>query len=343
MSCNVRARILREAQIITVPMCLALAACGGSGGGSGSHVASTPPPPMPTPTPTPSPPPAGAYPLTRAGTYDLIGALLLHPVEPGPLDARITASNEFTLTVSPGNNYDFEAPAGFLPGGLTGYHYDESSFAGASSTTRGGYAETYAYDATRNVKTTFGYDAGFSYVSMGEWEWSFVHLDGGTAGGFGRLLFVGGDRTPSSGIPASGTATYDAHTFALKSSSTTWGIPFSLTADFGQRTISTSIDQNYQYDPTGDVLDEPIAGIHVAGSAPFDNSGTFDIPLAGTVNYNSYPHNTPETPPTQDVSGDMNGAFFGPHAEQVGGVLSLGPPGGTKWIQDAFVGKQRGP
>lgn len=37
----------------------------------------------------------------------------------------------------------------------------------------------------------------------------------------------------------------------------------------------------------------------------------------------------------------MNGAFFGPHAEQVGGVLALDRAGGTVLVQDVFVGRQR--
>ena len=176
---------------------------------------------------------------------------------------------------------------------------------------------------------------------MGEWNWDFVHLDGGSAGGFGSLLFVAGDRTPSSGIPASGKATYDAHTHTLLSTNLTSGIPFTLTADFGQRTISTEIDQNYRYNAAGDIMDYPAPGIHVSGSAPFSNSGTFDIPLTGTANYSAtYAINTPDPPRSQAVKGDMNGAFFGPNAEQVGGTFSLQNSAGVPLLQDAFVGQR---
>lgn len=315
---------------IVLPLCLALSACGGGGG---SHVASIPPPPptpAPTPTPTPTPPPPpGAYPITRAGTYDLTGVV----VQP-PMDARTATPGEFKLTVSQGPGYDFQGPTGFLPGGLTSAHYDSSSFSGMTSPTRGGYSELYSYDAVTNVKTAFIFDAGYSYVSMGEWDWWFVHLDGGTAGGYGQLLFVAGDHTPQSGIPVSGTATYDAHSFK-------WGTPFTLTADFGQRIISTLIDQDYRYNPNGDMLDEHVQGIHVSGSASFSNSGTFDIPLTGTANWSVY--NLPATPASEPVTGTMNGAFFGPHAEQVGGVYSLDRADKTRLTQDAFVGQNRGP
>jgi hypothetical protein len=39
----------------------------------------------------------------------------------------------------------------------------------------------------------------------------------------------------------------------------------------------------------------------------------------------------------------MNGALFGPNAEQVGGTFSLERPGGTVVMQDAFVGQQHHP
>jgi hypothetical protein len=206
----------------------------------------------------------------------------------------------------------------------------------------GGYSRTLPFSTDEKLFTSLNLYVGYSYVSMGEWGWDFVHLDAGSAGGYGTLLFVSGDRTPASGIPASGKATYDARTLSLLSSDLTAGIPFSLTADFGARTISTGIDQDYRYQPNGDLLDYPAPGIHVAGSAPFSNNGTFDITLNGTVNYSGgYPLNTPEPPPTQQVTGDMNGAFFGPHAEQVGGTFAVGPPGGGVLLQDAFVGQQK--
>ena len=173
----------------------------------------------------------------------------------------------------------------------------------------------------KSLRTTLDYDIGYSYVAMGEWSWRVVDLNGAAAGDFGDLLFVNGDRTPASGIPVSGTATYDARSLALLRSNGTPGIPFTLTADFGQRTMSTRIDQDYRYN-AADPAADPVLGIHVGGSAPFSTNGSFDIPLTGTANY-AY-NNLPTTPPTEPVTGTMDGAFFGPHAEQVGGVFALG-------------------
>jgi hypothetical protein len=150
---------------------------------------------------------------------------------------------------------------------------------------------------------------------------------------------VDGDRTPASAIPVSGTATYDALLGGLLSSSGTFGIPFTLTADFGRGTISTKIDQDYRYDPTRDTGDDPIVGIHVSGSAPFTNDGAFDIPLRGTVNYQY--SNSPTTPAPEPVTGDMDGAFFGPHAEEVGGTFDVERRDGTLLLQSSFEGQQR--
>ena len=202
--------------------------------------------------------------------------------------------------------------------------------------THGSTTTSVTLGANTRLQTTLNYDTGYSYVAMGEWSWRVVDLAGEPAGDFGDLLFVNGDRTPASGIPASGTATYDARSLVLPSSSGI-GIPFSLTADFGQRVISTRIDQDYVYYNAYDSPDGPIQGIHVAGSSPFNNDGSFGIPLSGTVNFSVV--NQPTTPSPEPVTGSMDGAFFGPHAEQVGGVFAVGRSDGTLLMQDAFVGQ----
>ena len=277
-------------------------------------------------------------------------------------------------------NYTLNAPAGMLPGGLmsigptnavssweintnVAYRYDNpyASYAQAlgqrltafDKASDGSETQLFSYDFTRgststltslgsgkSLRTTLDYDIGYSYVAMGEWSWRVVDLNGAAAGDFGDLLFVNGDRTPASGIPVSGTATYDARSLALLNSNGTPGIPFSLTADFGQRTMSTRIDQDYRYNAAGPAAD-PVLGIHVGGVAPFSTNGSFAIPLTGTANY-AY-NNLPTTPATEPVTGMMDGAFFGPHAEQVGGVFALGRPDGTLLMQDAFVGQQPHP
>jgi hypothetical protein len=340
-----------------LPLCLALAACGGGGGG----VASMPPPP---PTPTPQPTATATVdiktswlnsPATRPGNYGVIGRLTLNPAS-GPSTSRFISSG-FTMSVQryfddDPTNYILQASAGILPGGLTslgvtGYgdgwdislnppswnrgdypfgadyeQYFGTRFTAYSKPTDGSAeTELFSYDLTRDtsvgyaalgdgqVKVTLDYDVGYSYVAMGEWAWQVLDVNGNPAGDSGSLLFVNGDRTPAGGIPKSGTATYNAHTLGASSSS----LPFSLIADFGQRLISTEISQASVFD--------------VSGSAPFSNDGSFDIPLNGTAG-------------AQSATGEMDGAFFGPHAEQVGGVFAVESQGSTL-MQDAFVGQQQ--
>jgi hypothetical protein len=291
---------------------------------------------------------SASQPAPTSGFNYMLGA------PPGTLPAGLTSiqtggpliSWDFNLPPSP--SYHYDNPWGDFTQYL-GQHLTASSKAADGSETqflsydltRGSTSTLQSLGPTTNLRTTLNYDIGYSYVAMGEWSWRVVDLNGTAAGDFGDLLFVNGDRTPAAGIPASGTATYDARTLALLSSGGTLGIPFTLTADFGQRTIATRIDQNYQYNVqhnAGDISGNAALGIHVSGVAPFSNSGTFDIPLSGSANYSAV--NSPVTPPSEAVTGIMNGAFFGPHAEQVGGVFSLERSGGVLLMQDAFVGQQ---
>jgi len=288
------------------------------------------------------------------GSYNLIGRLTIDPGTGFPADwtHRTIAPGEFNMTVGSSPNtgwtYTLNGPPGIFPGGLSSI----SSSATASwlinpnGYTRGTFSDGPPFAAGTTNGVGLYLDPGYSYVSMGYWAWPVILTDNPThATNFGQLLFVNGDRTPASGIPASGTATYDAHTLIMTSSSGSSGIPFTLTADFSQRTIATQISQDFRNNggPGPDPMDfSPIQGIHVAGSAPFSSNGLFEIPLSGTVNF-AYEY-VSAIPPSQAAFGSLNGAFFGPHAEQVGGTFSIQrTTDQLPLYQDAFVGQQRKP
>jgi hypothetical protein len=293
-------------------------------------------------------------PATEAGTYDIIGLVNR------TAGSRFTTAGDFQLEVSKsgssgGFSYQLDSGSGFLPGGLNklslpvraeswdfnpggpNYRYenpygDYEQFFGQNLKEYETYSdgskklrEDYYYNRAevqnavvslpggQQVSENLIFDVGLSYVAMGEWSWQNVTVNGGTAtptGDKNTIYFAYGSRTPAAGIPVSGTATYGAHSLGDTAADS---IPFTLTADFGQRKISTQISAAGLFD--------------VSGSAPFSNNGSFDIPLAGTAGI-------------QTASGTMDGAFFGPHAEQVGGVFSVGF-GGTTLMQDAFAGEQR--
>jgi hypothetical protein len=318
-------------------------------------------------------------PATRAGSYDLLGRLTLYPHPGAAIDPtnRPTQPGEFTMTVGTptdsGLDYTLNAPPGILPGNLSSaivpsaeiswdinsavaYRYtntygDTPQYLGQRLTGENpAGTQLFSYDFTRgfwgfarpatsdtNFVANLDYDTGYSYVAMGEWSWGIFDFNGNLKNGAGSLLFVNGDRTPQSGIPVSGTATYDARSLELFSPGGNRGILFGLTADFGQRLISTQIDQPYSLN-----AGYSVPGIHVGGSAPFTNNGTFDIPLTGTATWDSEDNLVPNLP-TQPVAGTMNGAFFGPHAEQVGGTFALNRTDGSQLMQDAFVGQQHHP
>lgn len=360
MSCNAWGHDWRISLTSTValPLCLVLSACGGGGG----DVASIPPPPPP-PTPTPTPTPTVTSidiertwlesPATRAKNYDLIA---LRTGNSGAIfNSKFATAGEFQLDVSKVNGgfeYKLGAPSGFLPENLKqvalpvpveswdfnpggpNYRYenpygDSQQFFGQNLKEYDVYSDGTKtlredYDFARasfqnaaielpsgqQISESLLFDIGLSYVAMGEWSWGTVTVNAdGTAtptGDRNSVYFAYGDRTPPSGIPSSGTATYDARTLAE--------LPFTLTADFGRSSISTEISKASVFD--------------VSGSAPFSNDGSFDIPLTGSAG-------------SLSATGTMDGAFFGPNAEQVGGVFSISQSGGGVLMQDAFVG-QRG-
>jgi len=366
---------------VILPLCLALPACGGGGG---AEVASIPPPPL-TPTPTAfldvKVTPLDAQ-GTHPGTYSLLGRVISTPGN-GASSTRTLAAGDANMIIAKQNDilsFDLNAP-GIVPSGAIAFASPEQFWSPASSdpsqfdeNDKSGKWPQYlgqrltfyrihsdgseelsgSSDFERGTSTSVAtgmtsmltYNIGNSYVAMGEWSSSVVTP--GVAPSV-DLLFVNGERTPPSAIPVSGTAAYDARTLSLLTpyyDSAYPGIYFTLTADFGLRTIATRIDQNYRYYDDDFIYGEPaistapILGIHVGGSASFSNDGYFDIPLAGTVNFSAT--NARVTPPSEPVTGSMNGAFFGPNAEEVGGTFSLDRAVGAP-IKDAFVGQQRKP
>lgn len=192
------------------------------------------------------------------------------------------------------------------------------------------------------------YDIGLSFVSLGAWNWeSFEPRErGGNLIEGGIVRFVHGDRTPAAAIPTSGTASYTATTLASSDGDYVTGfgyfvdhpaLRFALTADFGQSSISTRINQAFNNASCGDCFTEVTPGLDLSGTGSMARSGNFNIPLTGTMT--SYVQGDLSAPvATFAVSGALDGAFFGPHAEQIGGVFAVGQAPGAALFGDAFVG-----
>jgi hypothetical protein len=186
------------------------------------------------------------------------------------------------------------------------------------------------------------YETGLSHVAMGSWAWTPVGIlpDGSTVqeSGGGSILFVHGDRTQAGAIPVSGTATYSASSLVSFASSSipggvVQGLQFSLTTDFAQRLISTLITQDYATFPLDEMSTGTVPGLNVSGTTTFNPTGEFSIPLSGSLTVTRN-----ELPLPLAVTGSLDGAFFGPGAEQIGGVFWVGQVPGNALLKDVFVG-----
>jgi hypothetical protein len=164
----------------------------------------------------------------------------------------------------------------------------------------------------------------FQYLAFGGWG-----QDSGSSGNINSAagFLTVGQPTPPANIPTSGNASYSGFsTGALIDSSTSTSsvlsANFSATADFSARTISVNT--------TGTEL-ENSSGVTI--STPQHNySGTLGYAaganqFSGTVNTAS-----------SGLTGTATGQFFGPSAQEIGGVFDLS--GGTINAIGLFAGQK---
>jgi len=190
---------------------------------------------------------------------------------------------------------------------------------------------------------------GLSHVTLGDWvrdEWQKQDRDYRYVSRPDEIYFIQGDRTSQDDIPLTGTATYQVNpeNVALQATSglsETTGQAFSLsqpitfTADFRLQRMEVMIDQpaTSGYDDWGG---EEIysMGLQLSGNGPLDSGGDFAIPLAGTLLTADSLHTD------WPVSGQLNGALYGPDAEQVGGIFYFTTSDSGAGIGGAFIGER---
>ena len=349
-----------------------LAACGGAG----ENVASVPPPPVPATPTAPSTsatttPPAGTAtvtvhpsPATRAETYDMIALVDQGDPVLGSSTNRLAGLGEVKITTyqptgTAGElSYTLEFATAALPGGgsaLTAVFPstvmdtpvgqialkfgDAFGFTGPDVSGGGGYLQGSSQLAStslsggKTLNSQLGYSTGLDYVSLGQWNWWITDNATGNREEYNSVYFVHGDRTLSSDIPVFGTATYIGQSLGLSTDAvdrgSAYGAPIdvSLTADFGQRSIAAQLSRAYW--SGGDAIGgyTSVAAVDVHGAGTIAAPGTFGIPLTGTVD-------------TTPVTGSLDGAFFGPGAQEVGGVFAVGTNTGQSMVRDAFVAAQ---
>ena len=153
----------------------------------------------------------------------------------------------------------------------------------------------------------------------------FTYFDMHGGGVYGALgydwYFVYGARTMDGNLP-SGTATYEGSLAAqiyyddnpdANSDSSIWG-SLNLEADFEGRTVSGSIADLTTYSSDGDLV--LVSGNSIELSNGTIDAGGFTADWAGSGPMNAARHET-----MSGFEGAMVGEFYGPAAEEVGGVL----------------------
>lgn len=349
---------------IILAMITMLAGCGGGGVNSVGPVAgppSTTPAPSPTPSPTPGAVTTTLTPLAPTngligGTFDTIAVIeqddgnsvTLSKADPGQVRIAIDpATKTYTVTtsfpgLSPSQAFDMghKFNGGCCPDTLSefGNHVVRKDASGnviEQYDVTSGSSKDQTLDATHLTTYHLMYDLGLRYVSLGYWlqiDWKQV---GPTSfsqiGQPNKIYFVNGERTPPGALPVAGTATYKLATTDNVAdyfeNFTSVQIPelFILTADFGNRSIAADLDVPETSYTDGDAIGGYETyynnGYHASGSAPFSASGEFDISLTGEV----LPDHEGKGGAT--LAGNVLGAFFGPNAENIGGVLQLTPDG----------------
>jgi hypothetical protein len=175
-----------------------------------------------------------------------------------------------------------------------------------------------------NLYTTRPAGAAFQYLTWGDWfEESGPN---GTVNGVAGVLVVG-QPTPPANIPTSGTATYTGLTEGWFANSATSSVDdfhanFTATANFSARTLAVST--------SGMMVDE---GGPTPVSRPERN-------YSGTLSYSagSNQFSGPVTTATSGGTGTATGQFFGPAAQEIGGVVKLSI--GTIQAIGTFSGKR---
>jgi transferrin binding protein len=155
-------------------------------------------------------------------------------------------------------------------------------------------------------------NASLSHMAYGEWNANTTGLQNSPVGGF----FAFGNATPGASIPTTGSATYTGRWQGLSNgvlSATRIDGPITGTALFTARTV---------------------------GLSALDSTGAFRF--GGTLSYAAGVNSLsgPIANGTGNLTGSASAQFFGPNAQELGGVFRLINGGGTPQLIGSFGMKQ---
>lgn len=213
-------------------------------------------------------------------------------------------------------------------------------------------------------------EIGLQHVSLGQWlqrdvPWDPISKEYGFAqfecydcypspdsddGDLGRLFFVYGNRTLSANMPTTGTANFRVRQMLETGSYDLAGLAANhsfqlgigdaeLTADFGRQTISAKFDfpARKMETPGSPASPRYEWGIDLRGEAPFDVDGRFGVGLSG----NLLSIDPAITEQRVALTGRIEGAFFGPAAEEIGGVYLIESTNRSFLMEGAFTADRK--
>jgi hypothetical protein len=192
----------------------------------------------------------------------------------------------------------------------------------------GGSAGTYTQSPFTSAASSMAivanpYIAGWDYQSFGVWNTQAAGGDGGTIGAHSF-----GAATPASAVPLSGTATFAGKLGGLYVSPAGEGSiaagDVTVNADFSARSLSFSSSNT-------------VTTRDLAAATPAPN-----LNLSGTLSYASGSNTFSGTLTSAGgtMSGTSNGQFYGPKADELGGVFAVKSPTTVETFTGAYGAKR---
>lgn len=294
----------------------AMAGCGGGGGGG------TPPPPAPESAPPPPVPftsfqaiqpnqtvaMTGGISQTASGTVDTSGTITsatLGPVDTTNSSANLTYDPLIVLSgvsiATPLSSVSFGAPGDFVT--------CMSGVCELSSST----ADALVFD---------GRAVGWNYQTFGLWATA------PTATTWLTGAISVGSPTPASAVPTTGSATFTGLAAGLYTDPV--GALFATSAnmtanvDFSARSVGFGTSSTMVTDTNG--MQSPNSNIDLSGTLTY---------AAGTNQFTGSVQTSDKT-----LNGSATGQFYGPNAEEIGGVYGLTAGTGVSSMLGGFGGKR---
>lgn len=283
-----------------------LSACGGGGGGGGNAV-QTDPGPLPAGTPSQA--------VVRSGISQTANATNNGTVVESWNNSPVDASNSNVTLVVDGEGYlstlSINTPQSSVSFNASEIHCDTAGACAARNAT--------------SLGVVMNSDAlGWNYQSFGVW------LKDLTATSFQAGAISVGELTPASGLPIGLTnAQFTGHAGGFYVD----GAGSQFITDAQMNAVVNFADRNINFSTTGTLLTHPSTFVHTPNS---------NLDLTGNWTYGSGTSQFSGTVRTQDstLSGNATGRFYGPNAEEIGGVYGLTSATDRSRMIGGFGGKR---